>query len=140
MSGQRLDINIKTAQTQKLLITPQMKQSLSLLQMPITDLVQEINTYLEENPALEIAEPDYDDTGAEPEPEGDGDSDFEADSTDKSLLEEISDPEWDDYIGDNEELSFTPLSEEKADFDADTLWPVSGTDAADRLLCRRPVL
>jgi RNA polymerase sigma-54 factor len=108
MNDPRLNLGLQTKLVQKLLITPQMKQSLSLLQMNITDLVQEIDMYIENNPTLEVVDhdtipDDFDDT-----PDGDS-------SDDRSLLDDLSTPEWDDYIADSDhnELSFTPLSEDE---------------------------
>ncbi|MGA1861581.1 RNA polymerase factor sigma-54 [Deferribacter thermophilus] len=49
----KIDITLKTKLSQKLLITPQMKQSLNILQLPIMELNQELNTILENNPVLE---------------------------------------------------------------------------------------
>ncbi|MDR2883951.1 MAG: hypothetical protein LBV09_02455, partial [Deferribacteraceae bacterium] len=108
MNDPRLNLGLQTKLVQKLLITPQMKQSLSILQMNITDLVQEIDVYLENNPALEAMDhdlsPDYDDDGHD-----------DGEQIDKTLLDDLSTPEWDDYIADSDhnELSFTPLSEEE---------------------------
>ena len=106
MNDPRLNIGLQTKLSQKLLITPQMKQSLSLLQMPITELVQELSEYLEVNPALEITEPDHDDDL--PSKEGD-----ESDSDD-TLLENLNTPEWDEYIneGTSNEMAFTPMSDD----------------------------
>ncbi|MGA1845739.1 RNA polymerase factor sigma-54 [Deferribacter abyssi] len=52
----KLNITLKNKLSQKLLITPQMKQSLNILQLPMFELSQEINSILEENPVLEEIE------------------------------------------------------------------------------------
>ena len=52
--NQNLDIK-NTLQT-TVFITPQMKQSLAILQMPIVELEQELSNILEENPILEVSE------------------------------------------------------------------------------------
>ncbi|BAI80514.1 DNA-directed RNA polymerase sigma 54 factor [Deferribacter desulfuricans SSM1] len=49
----KLDVSVNTKLSQKLLITPQMKQSLNILQLPMFELTQELNGILEENPVLE---------------------------------------------------------------------------------------
>lgn len=107
MNDPRLNLGLQTKLSQKLLITPQMKQSLSLLQMPITELTQEISSYLETNPALETSEPDFSDIPDDEMPE-------QATNSDQSLLDSLNSPEWDDYIneGNSNELSFTPLTDE----------------------------
>ncbi len=57
--NQNLDIK-NTLQT-TVFITPQMKQSLAILQMPVLELEQEISNILEENPVLEAVEDGSDD-------------------------------------------------------------------------------
>jgi len=56
VKGGRLNLEISGKLSQKLHITPQMKQSLSILQMPLTELLQELNTFISENPVLEETE------------------------------------------------------------------------------------
>lgn len=116
MSGQSLNISLTTKLSQKLLITPQMKQSLSLLQMPIADLVQEISTYLEENPVLEVQDFEETNTSPEEQPEHEQSGDDNIDN----ILEAINTPEWENYIDENgEELKYTPVSDEdKPDFES----------------------
>jgi RNA polymerase sigma-54 factor len=45
----------ETAQRQKLLLTPEMRQSLKILQMPLSELQHEVMRELDENPLLEVA-------------------------------------------------------------------------------------
>lgn len=115
MSDTRLNLGLQTKLTQKLMITPQMKQSLSLLQMPITELVQEISAYLEENPALESIDMDYD---AEIPSDDTPDQPVE-ETAESSLLEDLTKPEWDEYIADTpSDLTFMPTSDdEQTDFE-----------------------
>jgi RNA polymerase sigma-54 factor len=106
MVSGKLNLGLQTKLAQKLLITPQMKQSLSILQMPITELVQELNTYLEENPVLEEVQ-DGDDRVAD-EQEHESEDNFEDD-----LLK----VEWDELYRDNEELQYSPSNDEGYDFE-----------------------
>ena len=56
MNNINQNLDIKTSLQTTVFITPQMKQSLAILQMPILELEQEISAILEENPVLEVAE------------------------------------------------------------------------------------
>jgi RNA polymerase sigma-54 factor len=49
-------LNLQLKQTQHLVLTPQLQQAIRVLQLPTLDLLQEIQTALEENPFLEAAE------------------------------------------------------------------------------------
>lgn len=49
-------MNLQMAQRQEMVMTPQMIQSMELLQMPLLELEQRIQSELMENPALELAE------------------------------------------------------------------------------------
>lgn len=50
-----LKISQEIAQQQKLMLTPEMRQSLKILQMPLAELQQDILRELEENPLLEVS-------------------------------------------------------------------------------------
>lgn len=52
----RLSINLDLKTQQKLIITPQMKLSLNILQMNMIDVIKEINAIMENNPTLEELE------------------------------------------------------------------------------------
>ena len=52
----KLSINLDIKPQQKLIITPQMKLSLNILQMNMIDVVKEINSIMESNPTLEELE------------------------------------------------------------------------------------
>lgn len=56
MAGLRNSLQIRTAQTQTLTMTPQLQQAIRLLQLSTLDLRQEIQATLEGNPLLEIDE------------------------------------------------------------------------------------
>jgi RNA polymerase sigma-54 factor len=97
----KLSLSLQTKLSQKLLITPQMKQSLNLLQMPVTELLQEVNEILSENPVLEEA-------------------DIQASEDEKikdEFLEILKRVDWDDYYGHHDEIFYTPQDDEQADYD-----------------------
>ena len=53
MAGIRNALQLRTAQTQTLSMTPQLQQAIKLLQLSSIELEQEIQQVLEENPFLE---------------------------------------------------------------------------------------
>lgn len=115
MKGGRLNLEISGKLSQKLHITPQMKQSLSILQMPITELLQELNTYLAENPVLE-------ETEQEPEEEKEEKTETpeapeEKDAKDDVLNEDLEKIDWDELYRDSGEISFTPSDDEGYDLE-----------------------
>jgi RNA polymerase sigma-54 factor len=90
-----------------------MKQSLSILQMPLAELAVELSNYLEINPALESDELDMD-------IESEDGEDGETEHIEETLLDSLMSPEWDNYIsdGNSNELAFTPQpSEGDVDFE-----------------------
>jgi RNA polymerase sigma-54 factor len=52
----KLSVNLDLKTQQKLIITPQMKLSLNILQMNMVDVIKEINSIMENNPILEESE------------------------------------------------------------------------------------
>ncbi len=65
---QRLELRL----SQKLILTPQLQQSIKLLQLPLLELTQDINQELMNNPMLEEGmekEPEKNDASAAPEEE-----------------------------------------------------------------------
>ena len=59
-----LSIKLDIKPQQKLIITPQMKLSLNILQMNMIDIIKEINSIIEENPALEESD-EYNESDSE---------------------------------------------------------------------------
>ena len=53
-----LDLNLTLNQTQKLTMTPELKQALNILQLNVIDLSQYLDEQLELNPVLETSEPE----------------------------------------------------------------------------------
>jgi len=82
---------------QKLVITPQLKYSLKLLQMPVTEILVEVNNILTENPVLEELETKQESVNL--------DSD--------EFLKVLKKNDWDDYFNNFEDRSFIPLSNNK---------------------------
>jgi RNA polymerase sigma-54 factor len=58
--------------SQHLALTPQLQQSIRLLQMSTAELEQEIERYLSENPLLEVVEPSTPDSATSDEPSNEG--------------------------------------------------------------------
>ncbi|MCA1980540.1 MAG: RNA polymerase sigma-54 factor, partial [Calditerrivibrio sp.] len=103
MKGSKLNLGLQTKLGQKLLITPQMKQSLNILQMTVTELSTEIDNILLENPVLEIIE-----------------NKEEANVSDKeidSYLETLKKIEWDDFFSDRDDFKYVSSDDEEVDFE-----------------------
>ena len=96
----KLDLQMKLRQT----LAPQLIQSLQLLQMPILKLEQLIRQELSTNPLLEEAET------AEETEETATLSDNEEESQPDPQLDKIN---WDDYLGDENEIPFREEKEEE---------------------------
>lgn len=93
-----MDLTQRPELRQKVSLSPQVYQGLSILAMPIVELEQLIEQELLENPVLEVEEQEYDD---ETEP---------ADT--ESSSEEADDRSWDDWLDSYEDIeaseSFSP--------------------------------
>src|SRR5690606_29346859 len=125
-----LSLNQVQKQTQRLIMTPQMQQSIQLLQMSAQELEQLTNQEVMENPFLEIAE----ETESEEQQKNDTDSaeaqpeetiiDFTYSSADDQNQNESAvapeqntaeqehfsdvDVNWEDYYGDSDSRVYTP--------------------------------
>ncbi|WP_425058433.1 RNA polymerase sigma-54 factor [Sporomusa carbonis] len=76
----QMDYGLKLETTQKLIMTPQLRQAIAILQLPAMELAAMVEKELLENPVLET---DVGDTGNEPEGETTaGDYDTQADTDD----------------------------------------------------------
>jgi len=60
--------SLQIKQTQKLVMTPRLLQRIQILQMPITELLNEVQTQILENPVIEVRD---DDAGRGENPQGD---------------------------------------------------------------------
>jgi len=86
----KLDYNLKLEQTQKLIITPELKLAIALLQYSALELQDYIQEELLNNPALEVLEPKDIDKPEENEPEAEA-------SAEKSAADEFP---WEEYFRD----------------------------------------
>ncbi|MGE4318088.1 MAG: RNA polymerase factor sigma-54 [Deferribacterales bacterium] len=107
MKGGRLNLEISGKLSQKLHITPQMKQSLSILQMPITELLQELNSYLEDNPVLE----ETDDRQQEDK------SEEKEEMVEETKGDDLDNIDWEEFYRDNNDITFTPTDDEGYDLE-----------------------
>lgn len=92
MNNLNQNLDIKNTLQTTVFITPQMKQSLSILQMPIMELEQELSNILESNPLLETLE---DDSNGE---DNEDDNDLLDNNLD-NIVDKITGDEWEEYIG-----------------------------------------
>jgi len=123
VKGGRLNLEISGKLSQKLHITPQMKQSLSILQMPLTELLQELNTFLAENPVLEETEQEPDEDKEKEEKELTEKAE-EKDAKDDVLSEDLEKIDWEELYRDSGEIAYNPSDDEGYDLEKF----VSGTD------------
>ncbi len=121
MNNLRQNIDLKNSMQQSVFITPQMKQSIAMLQMPIQELVNEIATILEANPVLEHIEYENDFDDYNTDGSDDNKTDSEPDGEVKpDIAETISSDDWDEYIGYDklDDISYKPLGgNEGVDFE-----------------------
>lgn len=108
MNNLNQNLDIKNTLQTTVFITPQMKQSLAILQMPIVELEQELSNILEENPMLETVEDggsdDFDSLDDFDENENNSLSEDIEDTQDKdknldNLVEKVTGDDWEEYIG-----------------------------------------
>ncbi|HAG10412.1 MAG TPA: RNA polymerase sigma-54 factor [Desulfotomaculum sp.] len=86
---------IKMEQTQKMMITPGLRQAIMILQFPTLDLNSYLGQQLQENPMLELEEEsDQQDSGSLAVETGSGEN------------ENMFDPGWQDYFQDSSDLGF----------------------------------
>lgn len=103
MKGAKLNLGVQTKLGQKLLITPQMKQSLNILQMNVTELSTELTNILQENPVLEIVESKED-------------TDFSSQEIDQ-YIENLKKIEWEDFFSDKDDFRYISSDDEDVDFE-----------------------
>lgn len=108
MNNLNQNLDIKNTLQTTVFITPQMKQSLAILQMPIVELEQELSNILEENPILEAVEDgssdDFDNVDDFDDAESNDYSEDIEDIQDKdknldNLVEKVTGDDWEEYIG-----------------------------------------
>lgn len=102
MNNLNQNLDIKNTLQTTVFITPQMKQSLAILQMPIVELEQELSNILEENPILEAVEDGGSDDFDDNENSDFSDDIEETQDKDKNLdnlVEKVTGDDWEEYIG-----------------------------------------
>jgi RNA polymerase sigma-54 factor len=94
----KIDYNLKLEQNQKLIITPELKLAITLLQYSSLELIEHIEQELLENPVLEIQD------NPEPEKEGEKESEnaegAEAEAAEVSTATAADDLPWEEYFRD----------------------------------------
>jgi len=103
MKGGKLNLGIQTKLGQRLLITPQMKQSLNILQMTVTELSTELTNILQENPVLEIVE-------------NREDADISSKEVDQ-YIENLKKIEWEDFFSDKDDFRYLSSDDEEVDYE-----------------------
>jgi len=103
MKGGKLNLGIQTKLGQRLLITPQMKQSLNILQMTVTELSTELTNILQENPVLEIVE-------------NREDADISSKEVDQ-YVENLKKIEWEDFFSDKDDFRYLSSDDEEVDYE-----------------------
>ncbi|MDO9465076.1 MAG: RNA polymerase factor sigma-54 [bacterium] len=109
-------------QTQKLVMTPEMRQSIHMLQMPLLELKETIEQELVENPMLELVK--------ETETVNAEDSSIE-ESLDAHIKEELEqfsklDRDWQEYYSQTHEKEDTREKQEKRDYAETLITNISG--------------
>ncbi|NPV53988.1 MAG: RNA polymerase factor sigma-54 [Firmicutes bacterium] len=115
----QIGYDLSMRQVQKLIVTPELRQAITVLQLPILELQEYIEGQLCDNPLLELCDGDGD---------GDSDDDGDGDAGPGRLLEAAPeeerrdkerrdseergpDLEWRDYFEDSSDLGYAPRSE-----------------------------
>ncbi|MGE5370761.1 MAG: RNA polymerase factor sigma-54 [Solirubrobacterales bacterium] len=95
----RLSHEIALEQQQKLLMTPELRQAIMILQLSSLELNEHVQKELDENPVLEVRD------------EGD---DENLPTADDDRDDELVDPEWKEYFLDRSDLGYSqPVDEER---------------------------
>lgn len=113
----RLEYNLELRQTQKLLMTPQLRQAIKLLQLPVLELTEYLDNQYMENPMLEL---DDADEGEPPVEEH------------RQVEERLPDIDWDQYFQETSEPREPVNREPRAAFEQ--LFRGGGDTLQQRLL------
>jgi len=118
---QSLSLSMNQSQRMQMILAPQLRQSLEMLQVPILDLRAMIQKEIEQNPTLEILAPDGPTLEVEKNPgEKSDNSEMEFDKEFEVLAK--LDDEWKDYFYQNlDNQPYTRESQEKHQFLMDSL-------------------
>jgi len=118
---QNLSLSMNQSQRMQMILAPQLRQSLEMLQVPILDLRAMIQKEIEQNPTLEIIAPEGPTLEIEKAPgEKSDNSEMEFDKEFEALAK--LDDEWKDYFFQNlDNQPYTRESQEKHQFLMDSL-------------------
>ncbi len=99
----RLDYSLNLEQTQKLIMTPELRQAITILQMPVLELSQYVEEQLLENPLLEIKDEREDEVAEEPVQEQELDwQEYFQDKTDLGVIpskrEEVNEYTYENFL------------------------------------------
>lgn len=115
MPGQTLSLSQQ--QQLQMVLAPQLRQSLEMLQVPILELRTMIRQELEQNPTIEEVLQDAPTVEIEPDPQGPADNSKELDFEKEFEVLTRLDDEWRDYFYQNlQNSSYNPESEERRRF------------------------
>ena len=89
--------NLQLRMSQNLALTPQLQQSIRLLQLSSLELNQELDTILQDNPLLELADEDFDDDAPVASPENGLDNSIDTTDADGAQSGEMDDFENDAF-------------------------------------------
>lgn len=92
----RMGYGLHVEQTQKLIMTPELRQAITVLQLSSLELGMYIEQQLQENPMLEVREDDLDRIGENEGAEGDGSEGEE------QLSRQEYDVDWEEYFHDSD--------------------------------------
>jgi len=108
----KIDYNLKLEQNQKLIITPELKLAITLLQYSSLELIEHIEQELLENPVLEI----QDNPEPEKEPEKESENVEAVESDEATTVGSADDLPWDEYFRDMDLDSsyYTPVRSREA--------------------------
>lgn len=100
----RMGYGLNVLQTQKLIMTPELRQAITVLQLSSLELETYVEQQLQENPLLEVGEDDADQQPA----------DQEKTAADEKQAETEYDIDWQDYFHDSSDLGL-PRSEVRSE-------------------------
>ena len=108
----KIDYNLKLEQNQKLIITPELKLAITLLQYSALELIEHIEQELLENPVLEI----QDDPEPEKEPEKESENVEAVEADEATTAGSANDLPWEEYFRDMDLDSsyYTPVRSREA--------------------------
>lgn len=99
----RMGIGLNLEQTQKLIITPELRQAIAILQLSSQELMEFVEQELLENPVLELGEVD------------DAPVEEEVSNEEISTETEKFDLDWQEYFADGRDLGYTGMAETRTE-------------------------